>query len=107
MAVLKLVGAQRYMNKKASPIVILQGGLTDNITDESLVTTLLNAKRVDALNNFHPMFELVSDTTKVAEPVKHEAMVDPDVVDEPVETEVAKPRPKATRKKSTRARKSA
>ena len=111
MAVLKLVGANRYMNKKASPIVILRDGLTDDIKDEALVASLLNAKRIDTLNNEHPMFELVSDTAKakVAAPVVPEVPADPDPVsegDEPVEVEQPKPavKPKATRKKATRSR---
>jgi len=102
MAVLKLVGANRYMNKNASPLVILKGGLTDDIKDEGLVNSLLNAKRIDSLNNAHPMFELVSATVKVPEPKVPEPEVE-----EVVEEEVAAPKPKATRKKSTRARKPA
>jgi len=87
MAVLKLVGANRYMNKKASPIVIVRNGLTIDIQDEALVTSLLNAKRIDTLNNVHPMFELVVDSAKVE--------------DVPIEPVV---KPKTTRKSNARNR---
>ena len=79
MAVLRLIGAKRFMNKKASPDVILQGGLTNDIKDEKLINSLLNQVNIDLLKNEHPMFERVEE----APPVKK----------------------KSTRKKSVRTRK--
>jgi len=57
MAVLKLIGAKRFMNKRASPNVIELGGLTDDIQDEKLIKALMDWRRVDADNKEYPMFE--------------------------------------------------
>ena len=98
MAVLKLVGASRYMNKRMSHQVIEKGGLTPDIQDESLVKSLLNATYTDALNNKHPIFELV-ETAQVDQPAETKA-------EDPVEDKPASVKKKATRKKATRTRKS-
>lgn len=85
MAILKLVGAKRYMNKKVSPNVLEKGGLTMDIKDDALVNTLLSQVVLDTLKNEHPMFV-------VYEPEEVKTEEKPTV------------KKKAVRKKSTRTR---
>jgi len=62
MTVLKLVGAKRFMHKRANPNVMVLGGLTNSIQDETLVNHLLAATRIDNKNESHKVFEIYEDT---------------------------------------------
>lgn len=94
MAILKLVGAKRFMHKRASQNVIELDGLTDDIKDEKLVQALLNTQRVGADNKAHPVFALVEN----AEPTQNT---------EPAEGTKSAVKKKASVKKKARARKRA
>lgn len=132
MAVLKLIGAKRFMNKRACANVIELGGVTDDIQDENLIKALLDWRRIDADNKSYPMFEECEDTDNedmdmdmdvsgdeqeedpaptIEEPEgeKPATEVDEDTKAEvapEVEPEVEKPKPKPPAKKKA-ARKSA
>ena len=71
MAILRLVGAKRFMNKRANPNVMLMGDATNDLQDEALVNALLGQSTIDPLGNPHPMFEVVEPEVKL--PVKKKA----------------------------------
>lgn len=98
------------MHKRACPDVITQGGLTDDITDKKLVKSLLNTKRMDTLNQGHPVFEIYNPEDDESE-VEDSIEADPEPVAEVEVPEVEKPKDvkppakkKAARKKAVRTR---
>lgn len=104
MVKIKLVGAKRFMNKKASTHVIVQGDEIE--VADTLAASLLGASRVDTLGNVLPIFKEV-DSKKPVKP-KATKKVEPEeaLAEEPVKPAPEKPAPKkrAPRKKVARTR---
>ena len=113
MVKIKLVGAGRFMHKRANPNVILRGDEIE-VKDE-LAKALLNSTRTDSLNNVFPMFVVVDTPEVVTIPDENTEskedttakVVESNKTDEPAkekEPEKPAPAPKASRKKAARAR---